>query len=137
MAAQNQEEVVIPSYLKFSKVISWILYFWVMIGVVTLTLRVFLLALSASVTSSFVEFIYTVSGDYLQPFRGIWPPKPISETGYLDTAAIFAIVVYLFIAWGFRAIIDYVQAKIDHKVEVQEEAIAEKKASSRTVQKSL
>jgi uncharacterized protein YggT (Ycf19 family) len=119
----KEDEIVVPGYLKFSKVIVWLLYFWVMIGVVSLSLRVFLLAFSASTQSSFVEFVYKVSSDYLQPFRGIWPPRTVNETGYLDVAAIFAIIVYLFIAWGFRALIDYVQGKIDATVAEQEKEI--------------
>jgi len=121
-----EEEIVIPSYLKFSKVIVWILYFWVMIGVISLSLRVFLLAFSASPAAGFVDFVYSVSNDYLQPFRGIWPPRPVSETGYLDIAAIFAIIVYLFIAWGFRSLIDYVQSKIDKSMAEQEAELASK-----------
>ncbi len=120
---EMQEQVIVPGYLKFSKVISWILYFWVIIGVIALTLRVFLLALSANPSSGFVEFVYRVSGDYLQPFRGIWPPKQVGETGYLDVAAIFAIVVYLFVAWGFKSLIDYIQNRIDRTKTKQEEEL--------------
>jgi uncharacterized protein YggT (Ycf19 family) len=111
----KKDDSLVPGYLKFSKVIVWLLYFWVMIGVTALTLRVFLLAFSANPTAGFVEFVYRVSADYLEPFRGIWPPKPVGETGYLDVAAIFAIIVYLFIAWGIKSLIEYIQDKIDTK----------------------
>ena len=81
-----------------------------------LGLRVFLLAFSANAATPFVDFIYRTSADYLAPFRGIFPARSIGETGYLDVAAIFAIIIYLLVAWGFRALITYVS----HKIEIEE-----------------
>ena len=46
---QVDTKVKIPGYLELSKIIVWFLYFWIMIGIVSLVLRVFLLAFSASV----------------------------------------------------------------------------------------
>jgi uncharacterized protein YggT (Ycf19 family) len=120
-------EVVTPTGLKFSKVIVWIMYIWVLIGVISLSIRVFLLAFSANTSAGFTNFILNVSNDYLQPFRGIFPSKPVGETGYLDVSALFAIIIYLFILWGFRSLIDYVQNKIDLDKEMQYAKIAEAK----------
>jgi uncharacterized protein YggT (Ycf19 family) len=122
MAVKNNE-IVIPAYLRISKVIAYLLYAWVIIGVVSLVLRVFLLAFSANPTTPFVEFIYKLSSDYLQPFRGIFPAKPVGETGYLDIAAMFAIIVYLFVMWAFSALIHYLQFKIDQTQAEQEKQI--------------
>lgn len=119
----DQNQIKIPAYLRISKVIAYILYAWVVIGVVTLTLRVFLLAFSANPTTPFVEFIYKTSTDYLNPFRGIFPSKPVGETGYFDVAAMFAIIIYLFIMWGFSSLIHYLQFKIDMSRKEQEKQI--------------
>lgn len=108
-----QQDIKVPSYLKISKILAYIMYAWVFFGIIVLALRVFLLAFSANVSTPFVEFIYRTSGDYLEPFRGIFPSKSLGETGYLDIAAIFAIIIYLLIGWGFSALIQYVQSKID------------------------
>ena len=113
MATTSKNEIEAPTYLKFSKIIVWLMYFWVMIGVIALSLRVFLLLFSANTSAGFANFVMNVSGDYLQPFRGIFDYRPVGETGYLDVSAIFAIIIYLFIVWGFKALIDYVQNKID------------------------
>lgn len=107
------DEVVVPTGLKFSKVIVWIMYVWVLIGVISLSLRVFLLAASANTATGFADFVMNVSRDYLQPFRGIFTGREVGETGYLDVSSIFAIIVYLFILWGFKSLIQYVQDKID------------------------
>lgn len=108
-----QQEIKVPGYLKLSKILGYIMYAWVFFGIIVLGLRVFLLAFSANATTPFVEFIYRTSADYLEPFRGIFPSKSISETGYLDVAAIFAMIIYLLIGWGFSAFINYIQAKIE------------------------
>lgn len=133
MATENQQ-VQIPGYLRISKVIAYILYAWVVIGVVVLTLRVFLLVFSANPATPFVEFIYKTSADYLNPFRGIFPSKSVSETGYFDVAATFAIIIYLFIMWGFSSLIHYLQYKIDLSRKEQEKQIY--LASTRSTQRA-
>lgn len=105
--------IEVPGYLKVSKVIVYAIYFWVIFGVIVLGLRVFLLAFSASEISGFVQFIYNTSADYLQPFRGIFPAKAVGTTGYLDVAALFAMIMYLLLGWGLSSLIQYVQSKID------------------------
>jgi uncharacterized protein YggT (Ycf19 family) len=119
MPAPAKKEVSVPSYLTVGKVLTYIMYAWVIFGIIVLGLRVFLLAFSANPTTPFVEFIYNTSTDFLKPFRGIFPPKPVSETGYLDVAAMFAIIIYGLIGWGFSALINYFQSKIDAFKEAQ------------------
>lgn len=126
-ANQADEEVKVPPFLRLSKIVVWFMYFWVMIGIVSLTLRVFLLAFSANMSAGFSRFVSEVSADYLAPFRGIFQSRQLGDTGYLDVSAMFAIVVYLFIAWGVGALIAYVQAKIDLTTKEQQQQIAEKK----------
>lgn len=103
------------------------MYVWVLIGVIALSFRVLLLAYSASTTAGFTNFVMKISADYLQPFRGIFPSKPVGETGYLDVSALFAIVVYLFILWGFHSLVIYVQNKIDLDKAMQAQKITEAK----------
>ena len=113
MDGMENKKIEVPGYLKFSKVITILIYIWVMYGIIVLSLRVFLLATSANATTPFVEFIYKSSADYLAPFRGIFPTKPVGETGYVDTASLFAIIMYLLIAWLISSGIKYIQSKID------------------------
>lgn len=120
----DTQKISVPSYLKLGKVITVLLYTWIMFGVVMLALRTFLLATSANPTS-FVNFVYNTSADFLQPFRGIFPPKTVGETGYLDVSAIFAIIIYLIIAWLISSGIKVIQSKIDD-VREQEAARAER-----------
>lgn len=110
MAQSNKPEI--PAYLSIGKVLTYAMYALVIFAEIVLLFRVFLLAFSANQSSSFVEFIYRTSADFLEPFRGIFPPRPVGETGYLDVSALFAIIVYGLIAWGFSALIGYINAKI-------------------------
>lgn len=111
-------EQEVPPYLTVGKFLAWLMYGWAFLGIVLLTLRVFLLAFSANITSPFVEFTYRTSAEYLQPFRGIFPARTLGETGYLDVAAIFAIIMYLLAAWAFSVLVGYVQGKIDERKNV-------------------
>lgn len=128
MASQPAStNITVPGYLKLSKIAVWALYFWVMIGIVSLTLRVFLLAFSANMSTGFSQFIANVSSDYLSPFRGIFPSKTVGTTGYLDVSALFAIVVYIFIAWAISSLVHYIQHKIDSSIRNQEKLLEEKR----------
>ncbi len=135
--AQKKDQVEVPSYLKISKVVVWFLYFFILLGIISLIFRVFLLLFSADRSAGFSQFVGNVSNDYLQPFRGIFPPKTIGETGYLDVAALFAILVYLFLLWGVHSLIEYVQGKIDiEKAEQQKQlAAAQRRTTTSTVKR--
>jgi len=120
---KSVDKIAIPGYLRISKIIAYALYVWVIIGIISLVTRVFLLLFSANPDTPFVKFIYNVSAEYLNPFRGIFPPRLVGETGYLDVAALFAVIVYLFVMWGFSAFVEYVQNKIEITTYEQEKEI--------------
>jgi len=111
MAEKQKKEI--PTYLNVGKILSYAMYAFVIFGIIVLGFRVFLLAFSAQPGSAFVNFIARTSTDFLAPFRGIFPPANVGETGYLDIAAIFAMIVYGLIAWGFSALIGYINVKIN------------------------
>lgn len=111
----------LPAYFTIGKIIAYAMYIWVIFGIIMLSIRVFLLAFSANPTTPFVNFIYTTSQNFLNPFREIFPPKPVGSTGYLDVAALFAIIIYALIGWGFKALIDFVQAKSSSYLERAQE----------------
>lgn len=118
-------QVKTPGFLKFSKIIAWLMYAWVLFGIITLTFGVFLLAFSANTNSGFYQFIVRTSTQYLEPFRGLFPPHAVGQTGYINVSALFAIVVYAFVAWGFSALLHYIQGKIDLAKDTQQKAIDE------------
>lgn len=113
-AATNMvDNIKPPTYLVIGKVILYAMHIWVIFGIIMLGIRVFLLAFSANAATPFVNFVYETSATFLQPFRGIFPPRPVGETGYLDVASLFAMIMYGLIGWGFSALIHYIQSKMD------------------------
>lgn len=118
-----QKRIKIPDYLSLGKIVLYVLYAWIIFGVFTLMFRVFFLATSANSSTSFVSFIYRTSADFLRPFQGIFPGRPLGETGYIDVAAMFAIFMYLLLAWLINSMIVYVQAKINKAVAEQKIAL--------------
>lgn len=102
----------VPRHLSVGNIVVKLFYAWTIFGTVVLGLRVFLLAFSASTEARFVTFIYETSAVYLAPFRGIFPGRDLGATGYLDVSSLFAIIVYIFIAWMVASLISYIQVKM-------------------------
>lgn len=127
MANSNDDKVKVPAYLSIGRIILYAMYIWIIFGIIMLGLRVFLLAFSANETTPFVKFVLDTSSTFLQPFREIFPPKAVGETGYLDVASMFAMIMYGLIGWGFSALIHYVQSKIDAFKSAAEKAQQERK----------
>ena len=126
-----------PVPLRISKVACYVMYVWVTIGIIALSLGVFLLLFSANPDTPFVKFVYKVASDYLDPFRAIFPAHPVGETGYFSVAGVFAIFVYLILMWLISSLISYVQDKIDESKRKQREILAyeqtqERQASEQT-----
>lgn len=116
METKQELEQTAPASLRISKVISWLFYAWAVFGIFMLLLRIFLLVAAANIGNSFSVFVMNVSSQYLHPFWGIFPEQQLSDTSTLDVSAIFAIIVYLFLAWAFKELVEYVQGKIDENV---------------------
>lgn len=108
----SEQDDYMPKHLTIGNVIVKLFYAWTVFGIVVLGLRVFLLAFSASTEARFVTFILETSNVYLAPFRGIFPGRDIGATGYFDVSSLFAIIIYLFIAWMVASLISYIQLKM-------------------------
>lgn len=107
--------------IKISRGVSYAVYAYALIASVFLGLGFFLLLFSANSTVPFVEFVYKVAAEFLQPFRGIFPVRQISETGYFSASALFAIMMYLILATAVQSLISYLTLKMTkHEVELQE-----------------
>jgi len=98
--------------LSISRIVVRLVYFWTVVGVFVLSVRVFLSAFSANPGSSFVQFITETSNSYMSPFRGIFAGRHFGDNGYLDVSALFAIIMYLLLAWGVASLVTYVDAKV-------------------------
>jgi uncharacterized protein YggT (Ycf19 family) len=108
------------TFIKFTRAISYLVYGFTLIAVVFLTCGFFLLLFSANPNVSFTQFVYKVAAEFLQPFREIFPARPVGETGYFSTSALFAIIFYLFFAAAMDSLISYINVKMaKHQAELE------------------
>ena len=63
----------------------------------------------ASTTSSFANFIYSVSAPLVTPFQGIFGDTG-SKVNYFETSDLVAIVVYAVIGWGLVLLLKIITA---------------------------
>lgn len=109
---ENNNRPAKNAALSITKIIIYAVYIIAVFVEVMLLLRIVLLLFSANPTVPFVEWVYSVSGYFLAPFRGIFPARASELTGgYLDTSAIFAAVVYLIIVAVIQSVMRYLDRR--------------------------
>ncbi len=84
---------------------AWI---WYIVGIIDLllALRVVFHLLGARVVG-FADLLYSVSGFFVAPFRGIFQ-NPTLDGAYFDTAALVAIIIYIIVGWIIARLMDLV-----------------------------
>lgn len=108
-------------FIKFTRIVSYLVYAYTVVAVVFLTFAFFLLLFGANADTPFVQFIYKGANDFMQPFRGIFPTHQVNETGYLNSAMLFAIIFYLMFAAAVNALISYINLKmVKHENELEQ-----------------
>ena len=86
-----------------SQTIEYVVYFLFGVLEILLAFRLFLKLAGASMASSFVSLIYTLTGIFILPFNGIFSrgfAQGVETTSVLEPATIVAIIVYIILAWG-------------------------------------
>jgi hypothetical protein len=74
---------------------------WFVAGVLeaALAFRIAFQLLNANTTNAFVRLVNNVTDPFVRPFNGIFD-NPTSGTAVLDSGALMAMFVYLFLAWA-------------------------------------
>ena len=75
--------------------------------------------LGANPGSTFVALIYTISGAFLAPFRGIFRAavhEGIETESVLDPTTIIAMIVYALIAYGVVRLIEIYETSQDKRI---------------------
>jgi cation transport ATPase len=75
---------------------------WYLAGIIIalLVLRLVLLMLAANDNTTFVSFIYTLSGLFAAPFFGIFSYQPTYGQSTFEISTLVAIAVYALVGWG-------------------------------------
>ena len=75
---------------------------------VLLVFRFILKLTGASMASSFVQFIYNLTGVFILPFEGIFRRavnQGIETSSIVEPATLVAIIVYAILAWGLISLV--------------------------------
>lgn len=81
-------------------------YVWYVVGVIDVLVALrFIFFILGAKNTGFTSILYQVTYPFVALFKGIFP-SPTSDTGYFDTAAVLAIIVYVLLGWGIVSLID-------------------------------
>lgn len=111
-STKQQDKSTALVFIKGSRVLTYIVYGYSLVASFFLAIGFILLLFSANTGTPFVRFIYNTAAVFMTPFRGIFPVRSISETGYFSASALFAIIMYLLLALAMHALINYVTMKM-------------------------
>ena len=98
--------------LRASKAVVVLVYAFVLIDLVLLTLGFFLRLLGASTDAEFTRWVYRNVDRVMEPFRGMFPTKTVSDHSVLDTSLLFAMIVYAIIGIALHALVDWLTGRI-------------------------
>ena len=108
-------------FIKFTRAISYVVYAFTIIAVVSLTFGFFFLLFGANSATPFVQFVYNIAYEFMAPFRGIFGTHPVGSTGYFSASALFAIIFYLIFAAAMSSLIGYINLKmVTHQRELEQ-----------------
>ncbi|MCC7078338.1 MAG: YggT family protein [Acidimicrobiia bacterium] len=100
------------SALKFARVLVWLVYAFLVLAVIILTLAFFLLLFNASTSAPFTQWVYRSANRLLEPFRGIFPSAEGGNGSVLDFAVLFAIIMYGIFAMLVHALVYWLDGRI-------------------------
>ena len=103
----SNKRPIVATPVKFEasnkETIEYLIYFFFGFIEILLAFRLVLKLTGASVASTFVRFIYGLTGIFTLPFEGIFRrgySQGAETTSVLEPAVIVAIIVYIILAWG-------------------------------------
>jgi len=128
--------------VRIARVLTYLVYAFVLISLVILVLGFFLLLFGANPDAPFSEWAYRSLDRVMAPFRGIFESVQLNGESVLDTSVLFAMIVYgilaLLMSWLIHWLtdrllrLDSLEADIERRQyeQAQREAIAARAAQS-------
>jgi len=86
-----------------SQTVEYLIYFFFGAIEILLAFRLVLKLMGASLSSAFVNFIYSVTGIFILPFEGIFRrgfAQGLETTSVIEPSTVVAVIVYVILAWG-------------------------------------
>lgn len=81
--------------MRIRELLLGLVNFFVAIAVGFLGLRFILKLFGANPDNGFVNWLYSASGELLDPFRGIFPARVVDGAFVIEFSTIFAIIIYM------------------------------------------
>jgi hypothetical protein len=100
------------------RVISSLLYAYLIVVEIILVIGFFLLLFGANPTAGFTQWAYRNLERVMDPFRGIFPPVELGTTGsdvpaIFDTSVLFAMIIYGIVALLLSALIGWLSGRLE------------------------
>lgn len=108
-----------------SRAVTFLVYLYVLVIEIILTLGFVLLLLGANPSSSFVEWVYRSVDRAMRPFRGIFEPIELGITGndvpsVFEPSVLFAMIVYGILAIAVNALLSWFHHRL-HRLDVADQ----------------
>jgi uncharacterized protein YggT (Ycf19 family) len=98
--------------LRAAKAVVVLVYAFVLIDLVLLTLAFFLRLFGASIDAEFTQWVYRSAERVMEPFRGMFPTHALSEQSVLDVSLLFAMIVYSILGIALHGLVVWLTGKI-------------------------
>jgi uncharacterized protein YggT (Ycf19 family) len=98
--------------LRVAKGVVVLVYAFVLIDLVLLTLGFFLRLFGASTDAEFTRWVYRNVDRIMEPFRGMFPSQALSDQSVLDVSLLFAMIVYSIVGIALHALVEWLTGKI-------------------------
>ncbi len=115
-----------------ARVISYLVYFYLIVVEIILVIGFFLLLFGANPSAGFTEWAYRNLERVMEPFRGIFAPVELGTTSAdvpatFDTSVLFAMIIYGIVALLLSVLIGWLNSRLNqiHRVEEEIERRAE------------
>ena len=98
--------------LQAAKAVVVLVYAFVLIDLVLLTLAFFLRLFGASIDAEFTQWVYRSVERIMEPFRGMFPTHALSEQSVVDVSLLFAMIVYSILGIALHGLVVWLTGKI-------------------------
>lgn len=99
--------------VRIARVVSYLVYFFVLASLVILVLGFFLKLFAANPDAAFTEWAYRNLDRTMEPFRGIFPAPVVNDAGSVfDVSILFAMIIYSLVGLAVSSLLDWLTGKM-------------------------
>jgi uncharacterized protein YggT (Ycf19 family) len=98
--------------LRVARAIVFLVYAVVTVCLALLVLGFVLRLFGASTDAEFTRWVYRQVDWIMQPFRGMFPPRSVSDRSVVDFSLLFAMILYAIVALALHAFVSWLARHI-------------------------